>query len=106
MIFAVPIVVPHDRVAYPAQPSAVGDFVASSFLLVSDAAEIATAQAREDPAHQLRRHSSMLLFNSKSRPTEADAPPHADNHTKKKPRQGRFGIRKRIGEVFGGEAHK
>ena len=107
MFLAVATVVPHDRKAYPEKPPIVGDLVASSFLLVSDAAGIATTQAKDDPTLQLRRPASMLsLYGSKSRPIEADVSPHIDDRVKQKPRQSRFGFRQRMGKVFAGDTRK
>ena len=88
----VPTVAPNDRVACIEKP-AVGDLVASSLLLVSDAAAIGKAQVKDDPARQLRKTASMLLLhNSKSRPSEKDTAPEPDDNHKPKP----HGLRSRM----------
>ena len=93
-------VIPNNREACAEKPS-VGDLANPSFLLVSDAALIATAQARDDPTRQLRRPASMLsLYSSKSQLAETDASPQLDNNVRHKSRQSRFRIRQRLGRVF------
>ena len=92
--------VPYDRVAYP-KPSAVGDLLASSFLLASNTTGIGMGQAGSDPTRQLRKPPSMFsLYSSKSQTI------NAGDHLKQKPRQSRFHIRQRIGKVFAGGAHE
>ena len=93
-------VVSHDREMCTEKPS-VSDLVASSFLLVGDAAAVAMAQARDDLTYQPRRPASMLSLRSlRSHPIEPDVPPQVDDNIKHKPRHSRFHIRQRLGKVF------
>ena len=78
-------VVSHDRELCVERPS-VGNLVASSFLLVPDAAAISTAQSKDDATRQLRRPTSVVDI---------------DDNGKHKPRRAsRFRVRERLGRVF------
>lgn len=106
-------VAPNDRAAC-VEKSLVNDLVLSSFPLISDAAAIAKAQARDDLTCQLRRPASMLslvLDSSTSRPTETDILLQLDGNTKHKPRRSScFYIRERQSPrpdlALHGDAHK
>ena len=75
-----------ERSVYTEKPP-VGNLVASSSLLVPDAAAIDSAQSRDSPTHQLRKPAN---------------PVQIDGNSKHKLRNiARFSIRARLGRVFG-----
>lgn len=91
-------VVDHDREAYAEKPF-IGSLAATAFLLVPDAADIATAQEKDDPMHQPRWPT--MMRNPRSRLTESDASPQFDVNAKHKSRFGTpFHLRERLGRAL------
>ena len=81
------------------KPSAVGDFMDSSFLFLPDRQAVGETRARDDSVPQLHKPpSDFPLFSPEPRSIEAKI----DNRVKQKPRQSRFQIRKRLGAIHPG----